>query len=138
MFNKRFFLTCIVLFIFALAWNTLLHLVILAQTNSLVQHLHRPDLSDKMWLSLLLTAGIVFLFVLGFQLFARSSPSMRQGALYGFIFALLAGLLVDLNQYILYPIPAKVVVLWFIGGLVEFTLYGIIAGMILPKIKQNI
>lgn len=130
--QRRFLLTCVVLFLVALLWNSFLHLVVLAKANASVRHLYRADLSDKMWLSLILTAGIVVVFVLGHQRFVRAT-SAREGALYGLFFALVAGLLVDLNQYVLYPIPAGVAVLWFVGGLVEFILYGVIASKLLPQ-----
>jgi hypothetical protein len=124
--TKRFLLTCGVLLLVAIAWNAFVHLVVLRAANASVQHLRRPDLSEKAWLSLLLTAGIVVVFVWGYSRYARDG-SAREGLGYGLFFALLAGLLVDLNQYVLFPIPAVVAAQWFLGGLVEFSLYGIIA-----------
>ncbi|MDE3245627.1 MAG: hypothetical protein KGN80_06030 [Acidobacteriota bacterium] len=120
------------LLVFALSWNAILHLVFLAKVNASVRHLHRADLPDKMWLSVLLAAGIVVLFVLGHQRFVHS-PSVREGALFGLYFALVAGLLVDLNQYVLYPIPAGVAALWFAGGLAEFVLYGVFTSQLLSR-----
>ena len=122
----RFALTCFVLLLVAVAWNAFLHLVVLRAANASVQHLRRPDLAEKGWLSLLLTAGIVTMFVWGYSRVARTG-SVREGLGYGLSFALLAGLLVDLNQYVLFPIPGVVVAQWFLGGLFEFSLYGIIA-----------
>jgi len=129
--TKRFLLTCGVLLLVAIAWNAFVHLVVLRVANASVQHLRRPDLAEKAWLSLLLTAGIVTLFVWGYSRFARTG-SLREGVGYGLFFALLAGLLVDLNQYVLFPIPAVVAGQWFLGGLVEFSLYGIIASRLYP------
>jgi hypothetical protein len=129
--TKRFLLTCGVLLIVAIAWNAFVHLVLLRAANASVQHLRRPDLAEKAWLSLLLTAAIVIAFVWGYGRIARSG-SWREGVGYGLFFALLAGLLVDLNQYVLFPIPAVVAMQWFLGGLVEFSLYGIIAARMYP------
>lgn len=70
--TKRFFLTCGVLFLVAIAWNAFVHLVVLRAANASVQHLHRPDLAEKAWLSVLLTAGIVTAFVWGYSRFARN------------------------------------------------------------------
>jgi hypothetical protein len=126
MLTRRFWLTCGVLVPVAIAWNGFLHLVVLRAANASVEHLRRPDLADKAWLSLVLTAGIVMAFVLGYRRCARTG-SWREGLSYGLGFALVAGLLVDLNQYVLYPIPARVAAQWFVGGLVEFSLYGIVA-----------
>ena len=124
-------LASVVLFVVALAWNAFLHLIVLRAANASVQHLRRPDLADKTWLALVLTAAIVVVFVSGYRQFARDG-SAGEGLRYGLFFAVLAGLLVDLNQYVLYPIPAVVAAQWFLGGLVEFSLYGILVTQICP------
>jgi hypothetical protein len=131
MWLRRFVLCCALLFVLALVWNALLHGFVLRDLDAAVQHLRRPDLAAKMWLSLPLTAGVVCLFVWGYGRTARSG-SLREGLGYGVAFALLAGLLVDLDQYLLYPIPAPVALAWFAGGLVEFGLYGVIASRLVP------
>jgi hypothetical protein len=61
--------------------------------------------------------------------------SLREGVVYGVFFALLTGVLVDLNQYILYPIPGWLAFLWFLGGLGEFIVYGIIARKLYPVLE---
>jgi hypothetical protein len=122
---RRIVLAVIVLFVVALAWNALVHLVVFREANASVQHLRRPDLAEKAWLSLLMTLGLVTLFVWGYTRVARTG-TMREGLGYGLYFALLAGLLVDLNQYVLFPIPGAVAALWFLGGLAEFSLYGVL------------
>jgi hypothetical protein len=52
---------------------------------------------------------------------------VKEAVSYGVFFALVAGVLVDFNQYVLYPIPALVAVMWFVGGLIEFTVYALVA-----------
>ncbi len=129
--TRRFLITAVVLLAVAIVWNAFVHLVVLRAANASVQHLRRPDLADKAWLSLLLTAGVVTLFVWGYGRFARDG-SIREGLRYGLFIALLAGLLVDLNQYILFPLPGVVAAQWFLGGLIEFSLYGVIASRLYP------
>jgi hypothetical protein len=134
--TKRFVLTCALLFVVALLWNAFVHLVVLRAANASVQHLRRPDLSDKLWLSLVMTAAVVALFAWGYTRFARDG-SVKEGLRYGVYFALVAGVLVDLNQYVLFPIPASVALQWFLGGLAEFTLYGAIVAKLLPLPRQR-
>ena len=129
---RRFLLAGGILMIVAIAWNAFVHLVVLRAANASVQHLRRPDLAQKAWLSLVLTAGIAMLFVWGYGRYARDG-SMREGLGYGLFFALIAGLLVDVNQYALFPIPGAVAAQWFLGGLVEFSLYGMIAARLYPS-----
>ena len=127
----RFTFVCVALVAISLGWNAIVHLVLLRPVDETVRHLFRPDLGDRIGLSLLMTAGVACLFAAGYARFARDG-SVREGAFYGACFALLAGLLVDLNQYLLYPIPAWVAATWFASGLVEFTLYGIVVSRIVP------
>ncbi len=131
---KRFALASLLLFVIALGWNGLLHLVLVPQAREAVAHLLRPDLAQEAWLSLGVTAGFVILFVWGYGRFARDR-SLGEASRYGLFFALLAGLLVDANQYVLYPIPAWVAGVWFLGGLVEFQIYALVLSRLLPPAK---
>lgn len=132
---KRYLLACLTLFIVALAWNALVHLVLLRQTHLAVQHLLRPDFASKAWLSLVVTAGMVMLFAWGYSRFARDA-SVGEGARFALFFGVLAGLLVDLNQYVLYPIPGWVAACWFAGGLIEFQLYALLLGRLFPPTRR--
>jgi hypothetical protein len=89
-----------------------------------------------MGLSLLLTAGLAFLFVWSYAYTARHG-NLLEGISYGLFFAVLAGILVDLNQYLLYPIPASLAVSWFIFGLLEFCGYGILVSWLYPLKKSK-
>lgn len=136
-FERTYLIAFFVLYVTAIAWNAVLHLVVLAPMNAAVLHLRRPDFESLMWLSFVVTAAILILFIWGYRRFARNG-SVREGMLFGLYFALLAGVLVDLNQYMLYPIPLHVAAGWFAGGLVEFTLYGVLLSrLMLPKKSQK-
>lgn len=128
---KRLVTASAVIFIFALLWNGLIHGVILRDANSVLANIARSEADRNMGLSLLLTAGLAFLFVWSYAYAARRS-SLHEGISHGFFFAVLVGILVDLNQYVLYPLPASLVVKWFVFGLVEFCLYGILASWLYP------
>ena len=127
----RFIIASLTLFVVALIWNGLLHMTILHDFNEAVSSLRRPNLDDFMWLSLLMILGVTSLYVLGYSQFAQKG-TLREGVGYGLFFAVLAGLLVDLNQYILYPIPASASLAWFGGGVIEFMLYGILVPKLYP------
>lgn len=134
--TKRYLLTCLALFVLALAWNALVHLVLLRDARAAVEHLLRPDFKEKAWLSLLGTAAMIVVFVGGYSRFARTG-SVRESVFYGVCFAALAGILVDLNQYVLYPIPAWVALVWFGGGLVEFILYALLVRTLFPMARRQ-
>ncbi|PTY02671.1 hypothetical protein DB347_23450 [Opitutaceae bacterium EW11] len=131
----RFFAAWAALFGFAVAWNGVVHLVVLADQNAAIAHLRRNGGAKTLALSLLLTAAVCAVFVFGYAR-ATKSGSIREGVAFGGYFAVFAGLLVDFNQYLLYPLPGKLVVAWFLSGLAEFCLYGAIAAVVLRPLKR--
>ena len=68
--TRRFVLTSVVLFVTAVLWNALVQLVVLREANRAAQALWRNDLGNRLWLSLLLTAAVVIVFVAGYSRFA--------------------------------------------------------------------
>lgn len=112
--------------LFALIWNGLVHMVILAEANLALNDVARAPEQRSVVLAVLLTVGIAATFVSSFNLWAGTGR-LREGLVHGGIFAVLAGLLVDLNQYVLYPIPGLLALQWFLFGTVEFLGYGLIA-----------
>jgi len=127
----RFALAVVILFVLSLVWNGLVHLVILRRANEAIQHLRRTDLPGGLAWSLLLTGLVSILFVWGYVRTARTG-TLREGLGYGLFIGLLVALLVDVNQFVLYPLPASLVLKWFAGGVLEFTFYGAVVSRICP------
>jgi hypothetical protein len=125
----RFALAVVILFVLSLIWNGVVHLVILRRANEAVQHLRRTDLPGALGWSLLLTGLVSILFVWGYIRTARTGM-LREGLAYGLFIGLLVALLVDVNQYLLYPLPFTLVVKWFAGGVLEFTFYGAVVSLV--------
>lgn len=128
---KRFALSVWVVFVAALAWNGFVHGVLLKDANLALAAFARPAAERSAPLGLALTGGLAALFVYSYAAFVRT-PGLRRALGHGLFFALLAGLLVDLNQYLLYPIPASLVGLWFAAGVVEFCLYALLVAWLYP------
>jgi hypothetical protein len=127
----RLITTSAVIFVFALLWNSLIHGVILRDANTALAGIARTTADRPMGLALSLTAGLALLFVWSYAYVARRG-TWREGITHGLFFALLAGLFVDLNQYVLYPIPALLALQWFMFGIVEFCGYGLLASWLYP------
>ncbi len=128
---RRFALTCSVIFLFALLWNGVVHLVFLREANSVIGTFGRQESQRDLSLSILATLLLSILFVWGYARCARRG-SIAEGVAFGSFFGLLAGVLVDLNQYVLYPIPATLALSWFGFGVIEFCIYGLIASRLYP------
>lgn len=121
---KRSILSVVLIFIVAMIWNGLFHTVIIAEQNEMISSLRRPDMSEKMLLSLFITIGVAALFVVSYNKWRRSG-TLIESLIHGIFFSVLAGVLVNANQYLVYPIPGMLAVLWFLGGLFEFSFYSI-------------
>lgn len=126
---NRFVLAVFVIFMFALIWNAIVHMVILREANAVISALARPEPDRSIVLSLLQTAGLSAIFVLSY-VWSHRAGTLKGGLAHGALIGVLAGLLVDLNQYILYPIPADLAAAWFVFGFAEFCIYGMIAALI--------
>ena len=128
---KKFVIASIIIFIIALVWNGIVH-TLLTIDESVITSLFRKNMLDMMWLSLLLTAVLSVIFVFGYIKFTTKGTA-KEGIYYGFMFGVLACLLVDVNQYILYPLPLLIVIKWAIFGILEFTLYGFLVSKLYKK-----
>jgi hypothetical protein len=133
---KRLIITSTTIFIFALLWNGFIHGVILRDASAALANITRPVADRNLQLSLLLTAALALLFVWSYAYTARRG-TLLEGISHGFFFAILAGFLVDLNQYLLYPIPGSLAIKWFASGLIEFCIYGIISSYLYPIKTKN-
>lgn len=121
---KRSALSVMLIFGMAIIWNGLFHMVLIAEQNELIASIRRPDMSEKVILSLFITIGMATLFVVSYNKWRRSG-TLLESLTHGIFFSALAGVLVNANQYLVYPIPGTLAVLWFLGGLIEFSLYSI-------------
>lgn len=136
--KSSFFIATIVLSIFALLWNGFIHLVVLADANKAIESIHRPDMADKMWISIIITICIVVLFIISFLKW-RKTGSVLETIGHSLFFAAIMIIVVDLNQYVQYEIPFSLVILWSLSGAIEFVIYGLILNLICKKevLSQN-
>lgn len=126
---KRCIVSVALIFVTAMIWNGLFHMVLIADQNAMIAELRRPDMSEKVLLSLLITIGMATLFVVSYSKWLRSG-TLAESLIHGLFFAVLAGVLVNANQYFVYPIPGILAGLWFLGGLIEFALYSAIVWLV--------
>ncbi len=134
--KKKFIISGLIVFTFSLLYNGLVHGVILKSSYDPIRHLLRKDMNQKMPLSLFATLAISYLFVLNFTKWSKGK-GIKEGIAYGIFFAFLIGLFVDVNQYVMYPLPAHIAGEWFASGMIEFVMNGIILSLIYKKSKEE-
>ena len=128
--TKRLLITIIALFVFIFAFEWVFHGIILKDCYAQTQNLWRPE-NEMMgyfhWLVLgqaVIAIAFAILFAQGF-----AAGGVGAGIRLGIMVALLrVGL--DLITYAVQPLPAKLILFWAVGGLVETGLAGAIAGAI--------
>jgi len=133
---RRFIVSVVAIFIFAMVWNGFVHMVLLKEAGLALESVARPATERNMMLGLFLTLAVATLFVYSYVSFVRT-PGIKPALGHGIFFALLAGVFVDLNQLFLYPIPVSLVAAWFLFGLVEFCIYGVIVYWLDPVNAQS-
>lgn len=127
--NRRYILACLAVLVFIFAFDCLLHQVLLKHF-----YMEQPDLwrtePEMTWLILY---QILFAFLFGF-IFTKGfeNRGITEGARYGWWIGLLLAPL-NLMWYAVLPLPPMLIVGWCVGGLVEWT----IAGMILAAIYRS-
>jgi hypothetical protein len=112
------------LFAFSIVWNGLVHLLVLREAEQAVAAFARPVEDRNMVLALLLTVILATVFVWSYAV-SLGRGGLRRGLTHGLFFALLAGLLVDLNQYLIYLIPGELALAWFVFGALEICVWGL-------------
>ena len=126
-----------ILFVIALLWNGLVHLVILKGFMPIDSQIRRPDFVQMAWLSLPLTFVLVLLFSIGIKAFVKGG-TYREGLMFGLYFGAVAGVLVNFNQYLLYPIPGYIQLTWFSFGMAEFLVYSLVSILVMFKFNKSI
>jgi hypothetical protein len=129
-------ISTLVLSVFALLWNGLIHLVVLKVADEAIESIHRPDMSEKMWISIIITVFIVLLYAINFLKW-RKTGSVFETSKHSLFFAALMIVVVDLNQYLQYEIPFSLILKWSFFGVIEFVMYGVILSFLFKKLMTT-
>lgn len=126
---KRYFAATLAVFIVSVALGYLVHGVILQSTYASIQGVWRPDVLSKMWINsvnyFILSFVFVYLFVKGYE--GRGiMEGVRFGLLMGLIFAIPAAY----GTYVIVPIPYYLALEWFLYGMAQTLILGIVAAAI--------
>ena len=129
--TKRLLLTALAVFVFIFAYEWVFHGILLKDTYGMTPNLWRPQTEMMQQFQWLVLGQIVIALVFTL-LFAQGFSA--GGVAAGIKLGILVGLLrlgLDLITYAVQPLPAKLIVFWFFGGLLEAVVTGVIAGAIL-------
>ncbi|MCP4665063.1 MAG: hypothetical protein GY849_01750 [Deltaproteobacteria bacterium] len=126
---KRLVIAVIVVFLVFQILDFLIHWIILAPAYGDLADVWRQDMMSKMWMmyisSLILSLLFVYIFIKGYE-----GRGIGEGIRYGIIIGLLLNFVGALNQYVVYPIPFSLALQWFIYGMIEFIVCGVVVALI--------
>lgn len=124
--KKNFIFTSVVVFVVFQVINFVIHSLILMKAYQALEHVWRPDMMGKMWIiyatSLIFSFLFVFIFSRGYE-----GRGIAEGVRYGLVIGLLMNVMGMFNQYAVYPIPIGLTIQWFIYGVIQFIICGIVA-----------
>jgi hypothetical protein len=132
--NKKLWTGFIVIFI---VWNILdyiVHGVLLRAdyTSPEMVRLLRADMHDKMWIFYLVSLITSFFLTLIFSKW-HTGKGLGEGIQFGVYVGLLCGTPMSYSSYAMYPIPSPLAMQWFIYGMLQFIILGIVLSLIFGK-----
>lgn len=132
---KRFIAAVISVFITFMALDFIIHNIILMDEYASLKNLWRPDMQSLLWMmpviTFIMSILVTCLFIRGYQ---------ERGIMEGLSFGILVGLMTNgmgaFSQYWMYPVPLSLAVKWFVFGLIEFIIAGIILSLVYRKREE--
>lgn len=126
---KRFIFSVLAFFIVFEVLNFVIHNLILSSAYEAIMDIWREDLMSKMWImhvtTFIMAILFVYIFVKGYE-----GKGIGEGIRFGLILGLLMNVVGMFNQYAVYPIPFNLALQWFIYGLIQFVICGVVVSII--------
>lgn len=127
--TKRFILAGLAVFIVWEILTYVIHTLIMGGLYEASSHLWRQDMAQKMWIMTVTAFVFSFLFV---YIFTKGYENRGIGE--GFRFGLLIGVFYTLphifDQFVIYPVDFLMAIQWFIFGIIEFIIIGMVAAVV--------
>ncbi len=134
---KKFWISFIAVFIAMVILNAIIHSLILGPTyqSDEMKNIWRTDMQAKMWIYYIVYLITSFFFVLIFSK-GYTGKGIIEGVRYGIYIGFLMSVPMAYATYVMIPIPYSVAVQWFIYGMLQYIILGIIVAAIYGKQEQ--
>ena len=127
--RKRFLLSFLVIFIVSQAYEAVVHGGILGPTYESLKHLWRADMNSLLWLmwvsGIVTTFLLTYIFVKGYE-----GKGWMEGVRFGLLFGLFTSIPMSLGTYFMIAIPFSLAAIWFVFGMLEMVILGILLALI--------
>ena len=126
---KRLLLAALAVFVTFQVTDFVIHNLILSAEYEASVELWRSDMMDLMWMmyiiSIVLSLFFTYVFVKGYD-----GKGILEGVRYGLIFGVGFHVVSIMSQYVVYPIPETLMIKWFVFGLIQFLIAGIVVSLV--------
>jgi hypothetical protein len=132
--NKNFWISFVVIFIAMSVLSLIIHSVILGPVyqSDAMKNIWRTDMMSKMWIYYLVCLFISFFFVLIYSKWQKGK-GMSEGIQYGVYTGFLMSVPMAYSTYAMIPLPYSVAAQWFIYGMIQYIILGIIVSLVYGK-----
>jgi hypothetical protein len=137
---KRLWLTALLVLIALEITNIIFHghiLMSLYSSPDAAPAFRPPEIANRfMWVYFV--TGAVFSFFFTF-IFARGyeKRGLAEGLRYGLYIGIFYYFTIYFNEFVIYPIPYRLVWYWIIGGVIQTIILGIIAALVYKPKQDN-
>jgi len=126
---KKWIMASVVVFVVYEILNFVIHSLLLMGTYEQLQSVWREDMSSKMWIMWVSAIFWSFLFVYIFTK-GYEAKGWMEGLRYGFWIGLFLNIPMAFNQFAVYPITFTLAIWWFVLGMIQILVCGIVAAAI--------
>lgn len=126
---KRYLIAVAAVYVAFQVMDIIIHWVILSPVYATLASLWRQDMMSYMWImyiaGLIMTFLFIYIFIKGYE-----GKGIMEGIRFGLVIGLFMQIPSAFGGYAMYPIPFSLALQWFIYGMIEFIVAGIIAAAI--------
>lgn len=126
---NAFFATAAAVYVVARLSDYLIHGLILRSAYESTRDLWRPDMPEKMWIMVLVTAIWSVLFTLIF-IKEYEARGLKEGVRFGLLIGLFTAIPMAYGTYAVLPIPYWLAFQWFVYVTGQCILLGVVAALI--------
>ena len=129
---KKLLLGWLAVFVALSVLDYLIHGLILSSTYEQLKEVFRPDMMDKMWIYSLVAAITSFFFVLIYSK-GYEGKGIMEGVRYGLYVGAMLSTGMAYGSYASYAIPYSLAIQWFLFGMAEYVVAGVVVSLIYGK-----
>jgi hypothetical protein len=132
--HKKVWVGTVAVFVVYAVMDMLVNGMLLESTyrDESMKHLWRPEEEMKMWLFIVVEAFVAFFFTLIFSK-GYEGKGIGEGIRYGLYVGLMMSIPMAYGSYGAMPITYSLALQWFLYGVIEFVILGVVAAAVFGK-----